>query len=145
MPIEFILFGLMLAAIAVFHRHVLPIAAAVEDLEHREGLAAADVDVDDGAVERHVGRQLERRRHVGRRADDDAAHVGQHVLAGLGDDRRILDDEDAAALKDCRRAAGLWLFAVHASPNGCALGDGLAPSAARQQWSAIRSARPRHG
>ncbi len=28
MPVEFILFGLMLAAIAVFHRHVLPIAAA---------------------------------------------------------------------------------------------------------------------
>src|SRR5918998_4283394 len=27
-PVEFILFGLMLAAIAVFHRHVLPIAAA---------------------------------------------------------------------------------------------------------------------
>src|SRR5215210_8109756 len=28
MPVEFILFGLMLAAIALFHRHVLPIAAA---------------------------------------------------------------------------------------------------------------------
>ena len=28
MPVEFILFGLMLAGIAVFHRHVLPIAAA---------------------------------------------------------------------------------------------------------------------
>src|SRR5688500_8966145 len=27
-PVEFVLFGLMLAAIAVFHRHVLPIAAA---------------------------------------------------------------------------------------------------------------------
>ena len=55
MPIEFILFGLMLAGIATFHRHVLPIAAAGLVVAGRstsleDGLQLAAGTIDSGAA-----------------------------------------------------------------------------------------------
>ena len=40
---------------------------------------------------------VERRGHGSRGADDDAAHVAQHLVGSLGDDRRILDDQNPPA------------------------------------------------
>lgn len=55
-PIEFVLFGLMLAAIAVFHRHVLPIAAAglVAILAYEGLVTAFPTGTGMGALGEHV-------------------------------------------------------------------------------------------